>query len=84
MSVTFCFTVFQILEAGFSQREKLSVQQSLEAVEAKHKEELLKQVTILPLTQLLDYNFINTVKLLSYLFVTIVIQYNLKNNSSKA
>jgi len=55
--------VFQILEAGFSQREKLSVQQSLEAVEAKHREELLKQVTKLPRTQLLVFYFINTLKL---------------------
>ncbi len=57
VSVTFCFMVFQILEAGFSQREKLSVQQSLEAVEAKHREELLKQVTKLTLSQLLVFFF---------------------------
>ena len=32
----------QILEAGFAQREKLSIQESLESAETKHKDELSK------------------------------------------
>ena len=41
----YCITLayfLQILEAGYSQREKLSVQQSLESAEVRHKEELSK------------------------------------------